>query len=357
MLTKRATCNACNSGNAVDEALIQALAPFAVILDVPRDRTKHPELSLKDEEQGPMYSIAPRRPPRLAPQFVAPPVKEPPDTEGLSRLTFQVVAVSEDEARGFVRQRCMQSKRVHVVREEFSASTEPGGPFTVTLVNGASLTTPDSLRGVTKIAASYARAMGVRLPAGSPALKFLRGHAEPARAIGVPSRDVVTFPGVQHLPLHHALFLKRDVGGPLIAHVVLFSIFEFVVVLDEEASAEPPLNHGYLWSVSAGQPVIFNYLWAESSQAIAAHCGTFVQSGPRAELRGAWPRHYINNPRELCRERSVSAAGREYFIRKDQRASEEDALSAARERAAAIFARFGLTLEEFEMTVTQKQSA
>src|SRR5882724_1838570 len=64
LTTTRATCVTCNSksGDTIDAKLVSMLQPFAVQLNVTRDRGSHPAIPVRDATTGRKVALRPGQP-------------------------------------------------------------------------------------------------------------------------------------------------------------------------------------------------------------------------------------------------------------------------------------------------------
>jgi hypothetical protein len=340
--TKNATCSSCNSraGHSLDSHLVSALALLANVFDVPRDRGDHPDTFLKDTTTGLNYRLSPGERPVLAHN-----ISFGKEADGTLRYTF--FAPTKEEAERFLRKNL--PKRAKTVVSELVGTEHAGGKYTLDLFN-VSFNDTALLRAVAKIASCYARHMGFPVPFSALAPQFVRGEPTPVVPVVAAVSDVVAIFNLDPQPLHHAVFLfKPSRTTHLLAYVVLFHAFEFVVLIDENSSA-PTGCAGYLWNVVTALPEVHDFSWVANPDDLIEWVRQRPPPGERAQGRSESLTHWIRNIEAVWIQRAFSAALREFQRRISEGANEHDALAQVNAEMQSRLAPYGLSVQEIKIT-------
>lgn len=250
--TRRAICRTCNSkgGSSTEAALTKRFETLSVFFDVIRDRGKEgPRIEVRDKATGTRYELDPGGNPVVA----ANPTLWRDET-GKKYVTIS--GPNEDEVR----------RRIRLYTKQDPATATLGSKRSVDEVSlELSVFThgfedEQILRCVAKMAASFAREVGVPLGPRSFGAAFIRGDPVASTVVGPVARDVVT---ASHPPetVTHGIVLRKDAGrNPLVAYVWLFDVCEFSVLLHPWLNG-PAVNVGHKVDLATGRAITGSYDW------------------------------------------------------------------------------------------------
>ncbi len=259
LTTRNATCKACNSraGHSIDDALIKPFAALAAMYDVPRDRKKHPRLSLPDKRTGKLYEL--RNTVGKPPFALAPNIQVTKDADGKRNISFHAETKEEAER---IYNKLVGSERANVEHSDLNSTVHEGEAYELTMPT-ISASDTDMLRGIAKTAVVYARHVGIPVSRYAIAVQFLQGKTTPLVPVCVPRTDAVTVSGCEEQPLLHAVSLFQEPGSrDLFAYVQLFHAFDFIVLVDEDAN--PPSGNAlprYTIDLTFGIPMPYSHQW------------------------------------------------------------------------------------------------
>jgi hypothetical protein len=217
---------------------------------------------------------------------------------------------------------------------------------------------PSIRRAVMKIALCFAREQGFRLNPSAIGCVFLRGEAVPIVPFGLPTSDVVAiadFPDSASTPLHHAIFLKRS-GSRLLAYVTLFSLYEFVLLLDENCEDFVDAHtSGYFWNFMVDWAEARAFDWVSNDEDFLSRLGGAMPHAERFQERGASLIRCMSDPQGHGLQRAMAAGAKEYMRLREQGALHSAAEEGANARAAKIAASYGISIAELEISFTPSE--
>lgn len=340
--TKEATCSSCNSkaGHSLDGHLVSTFSLLANVLDVPRDRGTHPKANVKDSVTGLNYELSPGRKPVLAHNIS---VRREPD----KAIHYEFFAPTEMAAEEVLKRNLPKRKKFLV--EKFAGRDHSGERYALGLCQ-VEFANTDLLRGIAKIAACYARHMGLTVPSSAVAPTFMRSASVPLVPVAVPISDVVSIPGLGAHPLHHAVFLYRPTDSRhLFAYVCLFHAFEFVVLVDDNSNAMPGCC-GYLWNIVTARPEGQDFSWVATTEQILKWINGNTANSSRPGARSVSLTHWIKDVEAVWIQRAMASAKQRFQQRKSEGASDADALEHMRAEMDNQLAAYGLSVGDLEIT-------
>jgi hypothetical protein len=205
------------------------------------------------------------------------------------------------------------------------------------------------LRSIARIAVYYARHVGLSVDKSEPLLRFARGEDVRSYPVGIPRADVVSIPEMPPRPLYHGIFLSRKAPNePLFAYVVLFQCYEYLLEFSANTIGEA-VHSCYLQNLVSGYAESRTFEWTVSAEEARAWIRERKLNDVRVNDRSASLRHYLSQRERLWIDRATVIGVTQYYKWRDRGATTEQASANALREASLVLARYGMTIEKFEI--------